>query len=127
MDGKLSTMYSSGSPETSADNPKTRAEFIAKIQKAKAAVQPGQTLKTIFSEAQPTQKIDSGNWQISCTENGVLTLTNREGNQQKLLIKEDMPGFIFESRKYNRQVFSTDSTLGKHYSLIFLYIRCIIF
>lgn len=112
MDGKLYTMYSSGSPEAGADNPETRAEFVSKLQKAKAAVPAGNATRTIFSNATPGRAIDSGNWVIACTVPNELVIKNQEGSQQRLLIKEDLPGFIFESNKHSRQSFTAESTLG---------------
>lgn len=113
MDGKLSTMYSSGSPETGVDNSETRIEFINKFQKAKLSISAGNLPKTLFSNSQMNRRIDSGNWQITCPETTILNIINREGKQQKLLIKEDMPGFIFESSRYEKQVYMAESTLGK--------------
>lgn len=112
MDGRLSTMYSSGSPESGADNAETRAEFLNKLQKAKSSVPSGSQAKTIFSTPHPTKKIQSGNWLIGSDSSEQLVIVNKEGNQQKLLIKEDLPGFIFESSKHNRHCFMAESTLG---------------
>lgn len=105
-------MYSSGSPETGTDNPETRAEFIGKIQKSKAGISSGNLSKTIFLPSQTNRKIISGNWQITSPQNSILNIINCEGSQQKLLIKEDMPGFIFESSRYDKQVYMAESTLG---------------
>ena len=113
MNGRLSTLYSSGSPEYSADNAEMRVEFIEKIQKANATVPSGAQTKPILSTPQPSaRQIQSGNWLLSSTELGTLSITNREGTQQKLCIKEDLPGFMFESSKNHRQVFTAESTLG---------------
>ncbi|KAJ8931073.1 hypothetical protein NQ314_016102 [Rhamnusium bicolor] len=38
LDGKLATMYSSGSPEGGADTSENRGEFLEKLQRARAAV-----------------------------------------------------------------------------------------
>uniref|UniRef100_A0A915DET1 E3 ubiquitin-protein ligase n=1 Tax=Ditylenchus dipsaci TaxID=166011 RepID=A0A915DET1_9BILA len=111
LDGRLQTLYSSGSPESGADNSVNRGEFITKIQKAKQAVPAGNQIKSIFTVPRSSRKIDSGNWQISCTEAGTLVIHNREGSQQKTVIKEDLPGFVFES-KHSRQQFTAESTLG---------------
>ena len=38
LDGKLATMYSSGSPEGGSDSSENRGEFLEKLQRARAAV-----------------------------------------------------------------------------------------
>lgn len=114
-------MYSSGSPETGTDNPETRVEFINKIQKAKAGI--SNLPKSLFLNLQTKRKIDLGNWQITCSEPSILNITNREGKQQKLLIKEDMPGFIFESSRYDKQVYMAQGTLGKVYFIFIINFR----
>jgi E3 ubiquitin-protein ligase HECTD1 len=113
MNGRLSTMYSSGSPEYGADNPESRAEFIEKIQKAKAAIPTGAPIKSILSIPRQNSKLESGNWQITSTEANTMSITNREGTQQKLCIKDDLPGFIFESSRQHKQLFTAETTLGK--------------
>ena len=113
MNSRLSTLYSSGSPEYGADNADSRAEFIEKIQKAKSAVPSGAQTKSILSIPRPSAKpIESGNWQLSSAESGTLIISNREGVQQKLVIKDDLPGFIFESSRNHKQLFTAESTLG---------------
>jgi E3 ubiquitin-protein ligase HECTD1 len=113
MNGRLSTLYSSGSPEYGADNADTRAEFIEKIQKAKAVVPSGGQTKSICTVPRPSAKpVESGNWQLTSSELKTLTITNREGVQQKLSIKDDLPGFVFESSRQQKQLFTAESTLG---------------
>uniref|UniRef100_A0A914ZV22 E3 ubiquitin-protein ligase n=10 Tax=Parascaris univalens TaxID=6257 RepID=A0A914ZV22_PARUN len=112
LDGQLSTMYSSGSPESGADSAETRGEFVDKLTKARSAVPPGSPLNPIFTLPNSTKSIDVGNWVLASPKVGELTVTNRDGNQQRMLIMEDLPGFIFESNRQTKHCFQAESTLG---------------
>lgn len=112
MDGKLTTMYSNGNPQVGGDDSVSRAEFVAKFLRAKNCIPTGIQTRTIFTNPHASRKIDSGNWQIGCIESGQLIITNQEGGEQRLIIKEDLPGFVFETTKSNAQCFSAESTLG---------------
>lgn len=50
LDGQLSTMYSSGSPETGADSAEKRGEFLDKLTKARSAVPLGSPLLSVLSQ-----------------------------------------------------------------------------
>uniref|UniRef100_A0A914XRQ8 E3 ubiquitin-protein ligase n=1 Tax=Plectus sambesii TaxID=2011161 RepID=A0A914XRQ8_9BILA len=115
IDGRLSTMYSSGSPETGSDNSDTRAEFLEKLQRARVSVRTGTPLYSVLSVAAPGRKIAVGNWVLECLVDSDLIITNSEGNTQKLTIGEDLPGFHFESNRQTRHVFVAESTLGPEF------------
>lgn len=53
-----------------------------------------------------------GNWSLTCVEENELTVTNRDGSAQKMIIREDLPGFVFESNRQTRHGFTAESTLG---------------
>ncbi|EJW84453.1 Hectd1 protein, partial [Wuchereria bancrofti] len=112
LDGRLSTMYSSGSPEAGSDNAETRGEFLDKLTKARSAVPPGSFLHSIFSLPDINKTIEIGSWILSSPKIGELTVTNRDGNQQRLIIVEDLPGFIFESNRQTKHCFQAERTLG---------------
>jgi len=115
MNGRLSTLYSSGSPEYGADNADTRAEFFEKIRKAKSSIPVGAPSHSILSIPRPeksTKPLESGNWLLNSSELNTLNITNKEGIQQKMTIKDDMPGFVFESSRQQKQMFTAESTLG---------------
>ncbi|KAL3124758.1 hypothetical protein niasHT_001595 [Heterodera trifolii] len=113
MNGRLSTLYSSGTPEYGADNAENRTEFVEKLLKARATVPAGSQTKSVLSVPRSvTLAIQSGNWNLASPEVGTLLLTNREGTQQKMVVKEDLPGFIFETTRHQKHLFSADSTLG---------------
>ncbi|CAG9534153.1 unnamed protein product [Cercopithifilaria johnstoni] len=112
LDGQLSTMYSSGSPEAGSDNAETRGEFLDKLTKARNAVPPGSLLHSIFSVPDSIKMIEIGSWILASPKVNELTITNRDGNQQRLIIVEDLPGFIFESNRQTRHCFQAERTLG---------------
>ncbi|MCP9265968.1 HECD1 [Dirofilaria immitis] len=95
LDGHLSTMYSSGSPEAGSDNAETRGEFLDKLTKARNAVPPGSLLHSIFSIPDASKTIEVGSWVLTSPKIDELTITNRDGNQQRLIIVEDLPGLDF--------------------------------
>uniref|UniRef100_A0A0M3I707 E3 ubiquitin-protein ligase n=1 Tax=Ascaris lumbricoides TaxID=6252 RepID=A0A0M3I707_ASCLU len=104
--------FSSGSPESGADSAETRGEFVDKLTKARSAVPPGSPLNPIFTLPNSSKSIDVGNWVLASPKVGELTVTNRDGNQQRMLIMEDLPGFIFESNRQTKHCFQAESTLG---------------
>ncbi|EFO28334.2 hypothetical protein LOAG_00153 [Loa loa] len=112
LDGQLSTMYSSGSPEVGSDNAETRGEFLDKLTKARNAVPPGSLPHSIFSAPDINKTIGVGSWILASPKIGELTVTNRDGNQQRLIIVEDLPGFIFESNRQTKHCFQAEKTLG---------------
>uniref|UniRef100_A0A915PQB4 E3 ubiquitin-protein ligase n=1 Tax=Setaria digitata TaxID=48799 RepID=A0A915PQB4_9BILA len=112
LDGQLSTMYSSGSPEAGSDNAETRGEFLDKLTKARNAVPPGSLLYSVFSAPDVNKTIEIGSWILASPKANELTVTNRDGNQQRLIIVEDLPGFIFESNRQTKHCFQAERTLG---------------
>ncbi|CAD5227639.1 unnamed protein product [Bursaphelenchus xylophilus] len=116
LDGKLNTMYSSGVPESGPDNSETRSDFIRKFQANRNLMGGnGVSPKPIFSNPLPGKSIDSGNWQISSTQVDELVITNKEGGQQKVIIKDDLPGFQYETSKFSTKSFMAESTLGSNF------------
>lgn len=102
--------FSSGTPESGGDGD-SRIEFITKFQKSKAETGESNT-KTIFSLPKTARKIELGNWRIGSSELGVLCITNTEGNQQRIIVKNEHPGFVFESGKHQKKTFAAESVLG---------------
>lgn len=80
LDGKLSTMYSSGSPEGSSDNSENRTEFLEKLQRARSQVNHSVASQPILSQPSSAQ-ITVGNWQLSCKKTGELQISNTDGQQ----------------------------------------------
>ncbi|XP_068632880.1 E3 ubiquitin-protein ligase Ufd4 isoform X2 [Battus philenor] len=110
LDGKLATMYSSGSPEHQTDNTENRGEFIDKLQRARASVKNSNPLP-ILSKPGPT-KLILGNWTLSSKKEKELLIHNTDGQQQTTILREDLPGFIFESNRGTKHSFTAETFLG---------------
>lgn len=138
LDGKLATMYSSGSPEggsdssgsshaptTSARSPsaqltlcsprrptaESRSEFLEKLQRARSQVKPVTSSQPILSNVAPT-KLTVGNWSLTCLKEGEIAIHNSDG-QQATILKEDLPGFVFESNRGTKHSFTAETSLGE--------------
>ncbi|XP_029106106.1 E3 ubiquitin-protein ligase HECTD1 isoform X5 [Scleropages formosus] len=111
LDGKLATMYSSGSPEGGSDSSESRSEFLEKLQRARSQVKPATTSQPILSAVGPT-KLTVGNWSLTCLKEGEIAIHNSDG-QQATILKEDLPGFVFESNRGTKHSFTAETSLGK--------------
>ena len=82
LDGKLATMYSSGSPEGGSDSSENRGEFLEKLQRARGAVRPATNTFPLFTKPIEELVITVGNWNLSCKKDGELSIVNSDGQQQ---------------------------------------------
>ncbi|KAJ8045570.1 E3 ubiquitin-protein ligase HECTD1 [Holothuria leucospilota] len=115
LDGKLATMYSSGSPEGGSDSSESRSEFVEKLQRARNQVRPGVQSQPILTSKGPT-KLVVGNWSLQCVKEGELIIHNSDGQQQATILKEDLAGFIFESNRGTKHSFTAETSLGPEFS-----------
>ncbi|XP_071499022.1 E3 ubiquitin-protein ligase HECTD1-like [Diadema antillarum] len=116
LDGKLATMYSSGSPEGGSDSSESRSEFLEKLQRARSQVLPAIQTQPILSTPGPT-KLAVGNWTIQCKREGELVIHNSDGQQQQAtILREDLAGFIFESNRGTKHSFIAETSLGPEFS-----------
>ncbi|XP_025058270.1 E3 ubiquitin-protein ligase HECTD1 isoform X6 [Alligator sinensis] len=113
LDGKLATMYSSGSPEGGSDSSESRSEFLEKLQRARGQVKPSTTSQPILSAPGPT-KLTVGNWSLTCLKEGEIAIHNSDG-QQATILKEDLPGFVFESNRGTKHSFTAETSLGSEF------------
>ncbi|XP_058847607.1 E3 ubiquitin-protein ligase HECTD1-like isoform X11 [Acipenser ruthenus] len=111
LDGKLATMYSSGSPEGGSDSSESRSEFLEKLQRARSQVKPATASQPVLSAPGPT-KLTVGNWSLTCLKEGEIAIHNSDG-QQATILKEDLPGFVFESNRGTKHSFTAETSLGK--------------
>ncbi|XP_023647938.1 E3 ubiquitin-protein ligase HECTD1 isoform X9 [Paramormyrops kingsleyae] len=111
LDGKLATMYSSGSPEGGSDSSESRSEFLEKLQRARSQVKPASASQPVLSAVSPT-KLTVGNWSLTCLKEGEIAIHNSDG-QQATILKEDLPGFVFESNRGTKHSFTAETSLGK--------------
>ncbi|XP_056867456.1 E3 ubiquitin-protein ligase HECTD1 isoform X2 [Takifugu flavidus] len=113
LDGKLATMYSSGSPEGGSDSSESRSEFLEKLQRARSQVKPVTSSQPILSNVAPT-KLTVGNWSLTCLKEGEIAIHNSDG-QQATILKEDLPGFVFESNRGTKHSFTAETSLGSEF------------
>ncbi|XP_061531372.1 E3 ubiquitin-protein ligase HECTD1 isoform X2 [Phycodurus eques] len=113
LDGKLATMYSSGSPEGGSDSSESRSEFLEKLQRARSQVKPVTSSQPVLSSLGPT-KLTVGNWSLTCLKDGEIAIHNSDG-QQATILKEDLPGFVFESNRGTKHSFTAETSLGSEF------------
>ncbi|CAG2108187.1 unnamed protein product, partial [Medioppia subpectinata] len=119
LDGKLATMYSSGSPEGGTDSNENRGEFLEKLQRARAQVKPGMVSQSFLSTAGPS-RLTVGNWTLQCRRDGEITVSNSDGAQQSTILREDLAGFVFESNRGTKHSFTAETSLGPEFSSTWL-------
>ena len=57
-----------------------------------------------------------GNWTLSSKKDGELTIVNTDATQQQAtILKEELPGFIFESNRGTRHSFTAETSLGPEF------------
>ncbi|CAF0845992.1 unnamed protein product [Adineta ricciae] len=124
----LSTMYSSGSPETNVDTEENRHDFLDKFQRIKQQVFEGTdqerdtdkqqmiVARTIFTSNTNNETIITvGNWTLQCDGATQLRIHNVEGEQVTIL-EHDQSGFIFESNRGIRHTHSGEMPLPNDFS-----------
>ncbi|KAG1653476.1 E3 ubiquitin-protein ligase HECTD1 [Nymphon striatum] len=115
LDGKLATMYSSGSPENGTDSSENRGEFLEKLELARSEINVSLPSTPILSKPGSTRLI-VGNWSLSCKKEGELRIHNSDGQQQSSILREDLPGFIFESNRGTKHQFTAETSMGPEFS-----------
>ncbi|CAF0944585.1 unnamed protein product [Adineta steineri] len=136
-DNSLSTMYSSGSPETNVDTSENRHDFIDKLQRLKQQVLDGigqekneedikstdgqqqqiMIARTIFtSDINNERTITVGNWTFECNGPTQLRIHNVEGEQVTIL-EHGQPGFIFESNRGTRHTYHAQIPLANEFTI----------
>nr|XP_014275679.1 E3 ubiquitin-protein ligase HECTD1 isoform X5 [Halyomorpha halys] len=127
LDGKLATMYSSGSPEGGADSTgksrnsesltteENRGEFLEKLQRARSQVKPNTSSTPILSKPGST-RIVVGNWSLSSRKDSELHIHNSDGQQQATILREDLAGFVFESNRGTKHSFTAETALGTEFA-----------
>lgn len=53
-----------------------------------------------------------GNWSLTSRKDGELHIHNSDGQQQATILREDLPGFIFESNRGTKHSFTAETSLG---------------
>ena len=116
LDNKLATMYSSGSPEGGSDSSENRGEFLEKLQRARGSVRQGSASTELFRTGPSEAVVLVGNWSLGCRKAGEMTVVNSDGQQQATTLREDLPGFLFESNRGTKHSFTAETSLGPEFS-----------
>lgn len=74
-------------------------------------MKPSTSSQPILSAPGPT-KLSVGNWSVTCLKEGEIAIHNSDG-QQATILKEDLPGFVFESNRGTKHSFTAETSLGK--------------
>ena len=115
LDGKLATMYSSGSPEGGSTSSESKSEFLDKLQRARGQVPTSCVSQPILSSPSPST-LAVGNWTLKCQQENQLVVINTDG-QQTTILKEDLPGFLFESNRGTKHTFTAETSLCEYLKL----------
>lgn len=91
----------------------SRSEFLEKLQRARSQVKPVTSSQPILSNVGPT-KLTVGNWSLTCLKEGEIAIHNSDG-QQATILKEDLPGFVFESNRGTKHSFTAETSLGEEH------------
>lgn len=73
-------------------------------------MKPVTASQPILSSVGPT-KLTVGNWSLTCLKDGEIAIHNSDG-QQATILKEDLPGFVFESNRGTKHSFTAETSLG---------------
>ncbi|XP_041451971.1 E3 ubiquitin-protein ligase Ufd4 isoform X2 [Drosophila obscura] len=114
IDGKLATMYSSGSPENGNDSSENRGEFLEKLLRARSCVVPGTVSQPILPTTSSVRLV-VGNWVLQSHKANQLQIQNTEG-QQVTILQDDLLGFIFESNRGTKHTFTAETVLGPDFA-----------
>lgn len=74
-------------------------------------MKPVTASQPILSSVGPT-KLTVGNWSLTCLKDGEIAIHNSDG-QQATILKEDLPGFVFESNRGTKHSFTAETSLGE--------------
>lgn len=106
-----SYLFSTLSLNPSSLPAESRSEFLEKLQRARSQVKPVTASQPILSSVGPT-KLTVGNWSLTCLKEGEIAIHNSDG-QQATILKEDLPGFVFESNRGTKHSFTAETSLGE--------------
>lgn len=76
-------------------------------------MKPVTSSQPILSNVGPT-KLTVGNWSLTCLKEGEIAIHNSDG-QQATILKEDLPGFVFESNRGTKHSFTAETSLGEEH------------
>lgn len=100
-----------------------RGEFLEKLQRARSQLKVNFVSQPVLSRPGTTRLV-VGNWALSSRKESELCIHNSDGQQQATILREDLPGFIFESNRGTKHSFTAETSLGirgvSHYISVIL-------
>ncbi len=88
-----------------------------KLQRVRTQIRPGTPSQALFTASKEPasstqQRLTVGNWSLSSIKDGELYIQNSDGQQQATILREDLPGFLFESNRGTKHTFTAETALG---------------
>lgn len=89
-----------------------------KLQRVRTQIRPGTPSQALFTiskdpaSSSTQQRLTVGNWSLSSVKDGELIIQNSDGQQQATILREDLPGFLFESNRGTKHTFTAETALG---------------
>lgn len=85
---------------------------MEKLQRARAAVRCTNNSVPILSKPGAARLV-VGNWSLTSRKEAELHIHNSDGQQQATILREELPGFIFESNRGTKHSFIAETSLGR--------------
>uniref|UniRef100_UPI00358F986A E3 ubiquitin-protein ligase HECTD1-like n=1 Tax=Myxine glutinosa TaxID=7769 RepID=UPI00358F986A len=110
---KLDSMYSNGNLDGGWNSSESRSLFLEKLQRARSQVKRGTMSQPVLSCPNQT-KLLVGKWSLTCQKDGEM-LIHHSDRQQATILKEDLPGFVFESSQGTKHYFTAETSLRSEF------------
>jgi len=96
---------------------------LEKLQRARSQLKVNFVSQPVLSRPGTTRLV-VGNWALSSRKESELCIHNSDGQQQATILREDLPGFIFESNRGTKHSFTAETSLGmiEEYLLLLAYL-----
>jgi len=90
---------------------RTLQKIVVKLQRARSQLKVNFVSQPVLSRPGTTRLV-VGNWALSSRKESELCIHNSDGQQQATILREDLPGFIFESNRGTKHSFTAETSLG---------------
>jgi E3 ubiquitin-protein ligase HECTD1 len=78
-------------------------------------IKPGTMSQAVFPpgvKIPDALRLTVGNWSLSSAKDGELVIQNFDRQQQATILREDLPGFLFQSNRKTKHIFTAETALG---------------
>jgi E3 ubiquitin-protein ligase HECTD1 len=69
-------------------------------------------------------RLTVGNWSLSSAKDGELVIQNFDRQQQATILREDLPGFLFQSNRRTKHTFTAETSLGPELATAWAPVHC---